>query len=43
MNAIETHQLSRRYGRAEVVAPLSLTVPAGIVFGYLGHSSILTA
>ncbi|RJF72454.1 ABC transporter ATP-binding protein [Deinococcus cavernae] len=36
MNAIETHDLSRRYGQVEVVAPLSLTVPAGIVFGYLG-------
>lgn len=36
MNAIETHNLSKRYGKVEVVAPLSLTVPAGIVFGYLG-------
>lgn len=36
MNAIETHDLSKRYGPAEVVAPLSLSVPAGIVFGYLG-------
>lgn len=36
MNAIETHNLSKRYGTVEVVEPLSLTVPEGIVFGYLG-------
>lgn len=36
MNAIETHNLSKRYGQVDVVEPLSLTVPAGIVFGYLG-------
>ena len=36
MKAIETHDLSKRYGKTEVVAPLSLTVPAGMVFGYLG-------
>lgn len=36
MNAIETHELCKRYGKTEVVAPLTLSVPAGIVFGYLG-------
>lgn len=36
MNAIETVNLAKRYGKVEVVAPLSLSVPAGIVFGYLG-------
>ncbi|UBV42358.1 ABC transporter ATP-binding protein [Deinococcus taeanensis] len=36
MNAIETVKLSRRYGPREVVHPLTLTVPAGSVFGYLG-------
>lgn len=36
MNAIETHDLCKRYGHTEVVQPLSLSVPQGIVFGYLG-------
>lgn len=36
MNAIETHNLSKRYGNVDVVEPLSLHVPEGIVFGYLG-------
>ncbi|PYE55432.1 ABC transporter ATP-binding protein [Deinococcus yavapaiensis] len=34
--AIHTEHLSKRYGRTEVIAPLSLTVASGIVFGYLG-------
>ena len=34
--AIQIRDLAKRYGRTEVIAPLSLTVPAGIVFGYLG-------
>lgn len=36
MNAIETVNLTKRYGRQEVVRPLTLQVPAGTVFGYLG-------
>ena len=36
MNIIETHQLSRRYGRADAVHGLSLAVPAGSVFALLG-------
>lgn len=34
--AIETQGLSRRYGNVQVIAPLTLSVPAGIVFGCLG-------
>jgi ABC-2 type transport system ATP-binding protein len=34
--AIRTEQLSKRYGPAEVLAPLDLEVPEGEVFGYLG-------
>ncbi|MEO6006040.1 MAG: ABC transporter ATP-binding protein [Opitutus sp.] len=36
MNAIETHQLSRRYGKAEAVHGLDLTVPAGSVYAFIG-------
>ena len=36
MNTIETHQLSRRYGRMEAVHDLTLSVPAGSVFALLG-------
>lgn len=36
MSAIETSGLSKRYGNVQVVQPLSLTVPAGVVFGFLG-------
>lgn len=36
MNAIETHNLSKRYGNVDVVEPLTLIVPEGSVFGYLG-------
>ena len=36
MNAIETFNLSRRYGRLEAVHDLTLSVPAGCVFALLG-------
>ncbi len=36
MNIIETHQLTRRYGRTEAVHELNLTVPTGSVFALLG-------
>jgi ABC-2 type transport system ATP-binding protein len=36
MNAIETHELSRAFGNRTVVDRLSLTIPAGTVFGFLG-------
>jgi ABC-2 type transport system ATP-binding protein len=34
--AIQTHSLSRRYGRTEAVHDLTLTVPTGSVFALLG-------
>ena len=36
MNIIETHNLTRRFGRTEAVHALDLTVPAGSVFALLG-------
>ena len=36
MNAIETRQLARRYGQAEALHGLDLTVPAGSVFAFIG-------
>ncbi|MBS0663478.1 MAG: ABC transporter ATP-binding protein [Verrucomicrobia bacterium] len=36
MNIIETHQLTRRYGRTEAVHELGLAVPAGSVCALLG-------
>ena len=36
MNIIETHQLSRRYGRAEALHGLNLNVPAGSIFALVG-------
>jgi ABC-2 type transport system ATP-binding protein len=36
MNIIETHNLTRRYGRTEAVHELNLTVPTGSVFALLG-------
>lgn len=36
MNIIETHQLSRRYGRADAVQDLTLTVPEGSIFAFVG-------
>ena len=36
MNAIETHELSRRYGRADALHGLNLTVAAGSVFAFIG-------
>ena len=35
-NAIETHELTRDFGTVRAVDNLTLSVPAGIVFGYLG-------
>ena len=36
MNIIETHNLTRRFGRTEAVHALDLAVPAGSVFALLG-------
>ena len=36
MNVIETHELSRRYGRADALHGLNLNVPAGSVFALVG-------
>jgi ABC-2 type transport system ATP-binding protein len=36
MNAIEIHNLARRFGRTEAIHDLSLTVPKGSVFALLG-------
>ncbi len=36
MNIIETHQLSRRYGRADALHSLDLTVPSGSIFAFIG-------
>lgn len=36
MNAIETRQLTKRYGRLTALDRLTLNVPAGAIFGFLG-------
>jgi ABC-2 type transport system ATP-binding protein len=36
MNIIETHQLSRRYGKADALHGLDLAVPAGSIFAFIG-------
>lgn len=36
--AIETDNLTRRYGEHTAVAQLSLTIPQGEIFGFLGHN-----
>lgn len=36
MNAIETHDLTRTYGRSDAVHGLTLSVPAGSVFAFCG-------
>ena len=36
MNAIETHALTRRFGDLVAVDQLTLSIPAGTVFGFLG-------
>jgi len=36
--AIETHQLSKGYGRTQALAPLDLIVPRGSVFALVGHN-----
>ena len=38
MNIIETHNLTRRYGRMEAVHDLNLAVPQGSVFALLGSN-----
>ena len=35
-NAIETHCLTRRFGKVEAVSDLTLEVPAGSIYGLLG-------
>src|SRR5580704_966320 len=36
MNVIETNDLSRRYGRADALHGLNLSVPAGSIFAFIG-------
>jgi ABC-2 type transport system ATP-binding protein len=36
--AIETHGLSKTYGRIQALAPLDLVVPRGAVFALVGHN-----
>ncbi len=36
MNIIETHQLSRKYGRSDALHGLDLSVPAGSIFAFIG-------
>jgi len=36
MNAIETHGLTRRYGKAEALHGLTLSVPAGSIYAFIG-------
>lgn len=36
MNAIETHELTRRFGSRTAVDKLTLSIPQGTVFGFLG-------
>ena len=36
MNAIETHELTRTYGKSDAVHGLTLAVPAGSVFAFIG-------
>jgi ABC-2 type transport system ATP-binding protein len=38
VNIIETHGLTKRFGRRTVVADVDLSVPAGCAFGFLGHN-----
>ena len=37
-SAIETYELTRRYGENTAVSQLNLTVPQGEIFGFLGHN-----
>jgi ABC-2 type transport system ATP-binding protein len=34
--AVETEQLSKSYGTARGIVDVDLTVPPGVVFGFLG-------
>ena len=36
MNAIETHELTRKFGERTAVENLTLSIPEGSVFGFLG-------
>ena len=38
MNAIETRQLTKRFGHKTVVRDVSLSIPTGSVFGFLGSN-----
>jgi len=38
LSAIETDELTRRYGEHTAVSQLSLTIPQGEIFGFLGHN-----
>ena len=36
--AIETHELTRKYGEQTAVSHLTLAIPQGEIFGFLGHN-----
>ncbi|MCB9421678.1 MAG: ABC transporter ATP-binding protein [Ardenticatenaceae bacterium] len=38
MEAIRCEQLSRTYGEVQALKPLDLTVPEGVIFGFLGRN-----
>lgn len=38
MDAIRCQQLSRTYGEVQALKPLDLTVPEGVIFGFLGRN-----
>ena len=38
MDTIRCQQLSRTYGEVEALKPLDLTVPEGVIFGFLGRN-----
>lgn len=37
-SAIETHSLSRSFGKTQALAPLDLAVPRGAIFALVGHN-----
>lgn len=39
MNAIETYKLTRKFGHLVAVDDLTLSIPTGTVFGFLGPNS----
>src|SRR3569833_1925694 len=37
-SAIETHSLTRSFGKTQALAPLDLKVPRGAIFALVGHN-----